>query len=65
MKIDGGMKEVGLQNKGCKGTWGDIIRVTVGRVIEKLGLSFSGSFGMKIGDGSNTFFLLDKWVGKF
>lgn len=42
------MKEAGFQNKGCVGTWGEIIRV--GRLLEKMGLPFAGSFGKKIGD---------------
>lgn len=37
----------------------------MGRILEKMGIHFARSFGRKVGEGSSTFFWLDKWVGNF
>lgn len=39
--------------------------IKVGKVLEKKGVAFAGSFGKKVWDGSLTSFWLDKWVGNF
>lgn len=49
--------------KSIYGVNGDIIRV--GNVLEKNGIPFAGSFGRKVGDGSETVCWLDIWIDNF
>ncbi|GKC74702.1 RNA-directed DNA polymerase, eukaryota, reverse transcriptase zinc-binding domain protein [Tanacetum coccineum] len=42
--------------------WGDIMRV--GKDIDKMGINFCSSFGKMVGNGYNTRFWLDRWVGE-
>ncbi|GJX98516.1 hypothetical protein Tco_0355535 [Tanacetum coccineum] len=49
-------------NRLSESIWGDIIRV--GKDIDKIGINFCSSFGKMVGNGYNTRFLLDRWVGE-
>ncbi|GKC62612.1 RNA-directed DNA polymerase, eukaryota [Tanacetum coccineum] len=58
---DGGVDGEG-HGRG-RGAWGNIIKV--GSEMGKIGLNFANSFRRRVGNGEDTRFWLDKWVGEF
>ncbi|GKD91459.1 hypothetical protein Tco_1366966, partial [Tanacetum coccineum] len=59
---DGGLTAYNEGIKRSGSTWSSIVKV--GRVIDQSGVNFCSSFGRKMGNGYNTRFWLDKWVGE-
>ncbi|GKC44506.1 putative RNA-directed DNA polymerase [Tanacetum coccineum] len=59
----GGLGEEGVSRRSSGGKWSDIIKV--GNDIEKTQVPFIGSFRKKVGDGCNTLFWLNQWLGDF
>ncbi|GJX77884.1 F-box domain containing protein [Tanacetum coccineum] len=59
----GGLGEEGVSRRSSGGKWSDIIKV--GNDIEKTQVPFIGYFRKKVGDGCNTLFWLNQWLGDF
>ena len=58
----GGLEVDGVGSRvGRSGLWRDIVKV--GLDIEKVGIEFSSSFSKNLGDGGDTLFWEDRWVG--
>ncbi|GJV09607.1 RNA-directed DNA polymerase, eukaryota, reverse transcriptase zinc-binding domain protein [Tanacetum coccineum] len=58
----GGLKdEEGVHRMFRGSKWGDIVKT--GRDIQNLGFNFCSSFEKKLGNGNNTLFWLDSWIG--
>lgn len=59
---EGGLEDAGKWEGGSS-TWSNIIKV--GSDIEKLGIEWKESFGKKVGNGEDTSFWSERWLGKF
>ena len=60
---DGGLGGEGDGSVRARGGWGNIIKV--GSEMDKVGLNFTSSFRRRVGNGEDTRFWLDRWVGEF
>lgn len=58
---EGGLKGQVSSNLGRSSVWSNIVRI--GKDLDKVGLEFSASFGIILGNGSETKFWMDRWLG--